>query len=229
MKIKIEPVATAKIGALVDAFSTEVEFHGTVERTNDGFVIKDIMNFPHDASSGSVDSVQEEYEEWLDSLTDEQFNQNRFHGHSHVYMQPFVSGKDAKYQSDMMRGMPKGSSDDTFYIFGIFNKHRKYTFVIYDVENDATYDSNKNEIEVEWCKDKSIDTQSFVDEAKQIVRTPVYTPIVTMMDGSLDAQLEEDYLCSLAYQFVYGSPDEAIEAYEEMYAMRSCLEEECAK
>lgn len=219
MKVKFNKVATAKIAALVDGFSTEVEWHGLVERTDYGFEVTDVIAFPHEASAGSVDSVQKEYEEWLDSLTDEQFNKLRFHGHSHVNMPTFVSGKDAKYQEDMLKGMPKGCTEDTFYIFGIFNKQRKYTIIVNDIENDETYDSNKGEVEVEFEKAKKIDTLDFLAEAKKLVRTRVYTVSAGKWDET------DDYISALAYQLVFGSKPEAFDALDELLYTREVMEE----
>ena len=95
--------AYMKIFALVHTYSTEVEWHGVVERTAaDAFYIKDILIFPHKVTGATVISDQTEYEKWLDTLDNDTFNALRFHGHSHVNMGVTPSGVDMTYRHNIL-------------------------------------------------------------------------------------------------------------------------------
>ena len=121
-KIIFTPIAWKKMYALVYAFSSEVQWHGTVKRLDKStFLITDILVFPHEVTGTTVVSDQKEYEDWLDSLNDETFNSLRFHGHSHVDMGVTPSGVDMNYRRNLLNnfGMPNEESD-LFYIFLIF-------------------------------------------------------------------------------------------------------------
>ena len=166
-KISITPEAYLKIISLVDAFGTEVEWHGCVRRTSDNsFEIYDIITFPHEATGVRVETDQKEYEAWTDTLDASVYNAMRFHGHSHVNMGVTPSGDDKKYRRDILKGLPKPVKGiDSFYIFMIFNKQREMTAEIYDLTNNAVYDSDEIEIEV-----SGVDLNRFVSDAKKVVK-----------------------------------------------------------
>ena len=124
--------AYMKIFALVHTYSTEVEWHGVVERTAaDAFYIKDILIFPHKVTGATVISDQTEYEKWLDTLDNDTFNALRFHGHSHVNMGVTPSGVDMTYRHNILNnfGTPSATSE-LFYIFLIFRRGEWSQYVI---------------------------------------------------------------------------------------------------
>lgn len=118
------PLAWMKMMALVHGFDTEVEWHGVVDRSADNeFVVSDILPFPHEASSATVTSNQEEYEKWQDTLDDDTFKRCRFHGHSHVNMGVSPSGVDMTFRHNKVDNFCRPSGDDDFfYVFIILNK-----------------------------------------------------------------------------------------------------------
>lgn len=163
--------AYMKIFALVHTHSTEVEWHGVVERTAaDAFYIKDILIFPHKVTGATVISDQTEYEKWLDTLDNDTFNALRFHGHSHVNMGVTPSGVDMTYRHNILNnfGTPSATSD-LFYIFLIFNKKGDISGEIYDLQNNALYSKSTNTDEINIVVEDCDWLTDFLDEAKRVV------------------------------------------------------------
>jgi len=167
--------AWIKMYALINNFQSEVEWHGTVERINaSSFKISDILIFPHTATGATVTSNQQEYEAWLDSLDDDTFNALRFHGHSHVDMGVTPSSVDETYRNKVLNnfGTPNDQTD-LFYIFLIANKKGAISAEIYDLQNNALYDTEEIVIDVESDDDETL--RDFVIEAKETVKTNTQT------------------------------------------------------
>ena len=169
--ITLSAQAYMKIFALVHTYSTEVEWHGVVERTAaDAFHIKDVLIFPHKVTSATVISDQTEYEKWLDTLDDNTFNALRFHGHSHVNMGVTPSGVDMTYRYNILNnfGTPYETSD-LFYIFLIFNKRGDISGEIYDLQNNALYSKSTTADEIKIVIEDCDWLTDFLDEAKKVV------------------------------------------------------------
>ncbi len=163
--------AYMKIFALVHTYSTEVEWHGVVERTAaDAFYIKDVLIFPHKVTGATVISDQTEYEKWLDALDNDTFNVLRFHGHSHVNMGVTPSGVDMTYRHNILNnfGTPSATSD-LFYIFLIFNKRGDISGEIYDLQNNALYSKSTTADEIKIVVEDCDWLTDFLDEAKKVV------------------------------------------------------------
>lgn len=180
------PEAYIKTKALVEYFTTEVQWHGIVERIKDSsnFRVHDIMIFPQTVTSATVDADQEEYEKWLDGLSCDEFNALRLHGHSHNIMGVTPSSTDREYRKKLISSMGTPSSDDDlFYIFMIFNNKGEWSAEIYDIKNNALFTSADNEIivEVPMANDTLTD---FLEEAHNLVKRPIQTEnvIPTMKD-----------------------------------------------
>lgn len=168
--IKFMPKAWIKMRSLVDSFSSEVQWHGTVIRKNENtFIVKDILIFPHEVTGTTVVSNQEGYEEWLNGLDDETFNACRFHGHSHVNMGVTPSGVDMNYRHNVLDnfGLPSDTTD-LFYIFLITNKRGETSAEIYDLQNNALYSTNEIAIDVVVGDDENL--SEFISEAKSVVK-----------------------------------------------------------
>ena len=169
--ITLSAQAYMKIFALVHTYSTEVEWHGVVERTAaDAFHIKDVLIFPHKVTSATVISDQTEYEKWLDTLDDNTFNALRFHGHSHVNMGVTPSGVDMTYRYNILNnfGTPSETSD-LFSIFLIFNKRGDISGEIYDLQNNALYSKSTTADEIKIVIEDCDWLTDFLDEAKKVV------------------------------------------------------------
>jgi len=166
--------AWAKMYALVHNFSSEVEWHGLVQRTDENsFFISDILIFPHEVTGSTVISDQTEYEEWLNSLDDDDFNQLRFHGHSHVNMSVFPSSVDMAYRKNVISNFGTPAEDtDYFYIFLITNKRGELSGEIYDLQNNALYTKNStvDEIEIDVQVSEDDYLSEFLSEANSVVK-----------------------------------------------------------
>jgi hypothetical protein len=175
-EVYFSATAWIKIHGLVAKFSTEVQWHGTVRRLTDTqFLVEDILVFPHEVSSTTVVSKQEEYEQWKDSLDDDTFNKLRLHGHSHVKMNVRPSGTDDDVQSKFLKNLAKPTPDyDPFFIFIIVNKDGDIHCQVYDVTNNALYDNDEVVTDVYLDNDTYLD--AFVQDAKKLATEPVRTP-----------------------------------------------------
>lgn len=165
--LRFTPVAWIKMTALVSRFETEVQWHGMVRRVSENeFEIYDILVPPHEVSGATVTSEYKPYIEWMDGLSDEIFNAVRFHGHSHVNMTVSPSSVDNKYRLDLVTQLPKPAGDnDVFYIFLIINKKHEWSAEIYDLTNNALY--NTDDIYME-CNVGNDDIDSFIATAKKV-------------------------------------------------------------
>ena len=161
------PIAWIKMTALVSRFETEVQWHGLVRRISENeFEITDIIVPPHEVSGATVTSEYKPYIEWMDGLDDDTFNAVRFHGHSHVNMAVSPSSVDTKYRLDLVTQLPKPTgNDDVFYIFLIINKKHEWSAEIYDLTNNALYDTDEIYMDC-YLGDGDID--SFIAEAKKV-------------------------------------------------------------
>ena len=115
-KVYYTSLAYWKLKTLVDQCSTELGWHGTVQRLeNNIFIIEDIYVYPQTVTGTTVTADTEEYAKWKMTLSDEQYNSLRYFGHSHVNMGCFASGTDLTLQQDYLKTLP----DKEFYIFRV--------------------------------------------------------------------------------------------------------------
>lgn len=158
-KEKVQVVFTnevyKKMMALVNKASKEVGWYGSARRESDKrFVIYDIYLPPQKVTGATVETDDEEYALWSAGLTDEQFTNMKFFGHSHVYMGVTPSGVDTTFQENILQ------NTEDFYIFGIFNKSKSWWINVYDVKNNVLYE--KEDIDYlyqgddaeDWAKDQ---------------------------------------------------------------------------
>lgn len=164
--VTFSPDAWVKMTTLVKSYDSEVEWHGTVRRTDKNkWSIDDILVFPHVVAAATVTSDQKEYEAWLNTLDDDTFNSLRYHGHSHVNMGVTPSGVDMKYREDVVSTLQSpGDGVDSFYIFLILNKKGEWSGEIYDLTNNILYE--KNDIEIEITVSGFGTASKFIEDAK---------------------------------------------------------------
>lgn len=176
-KLYFTTLAWLKMVSLVSSFNKEVQWHGTVEQINENtWKVNDILTFPHEATGATVTSKQEEYEEWINTLDDNTFNQLRFHGHSHVEMGVTPSDVDMKYREKVIQNI---SPNDTssYYIFLILNKRNEITIEIYDIAKNIVYKNLKDIEVVVETEDGTL--ADFVKGAKEKVSAP---PTITTVN-----------------------------------------------
>ena len=174
------PGAWNKLTALVREFSTEVEWHGCVNRLSESeFEIYDIIVPPHVVTGATVTADYTKYGEWLNGLEDDVFNYLHFHGHSHVNMACNPSETDMKYRQDVVTQLPVPQKDneDSFYIFLIFNKRGEWTGEIYDLKYNALYETGDIDIDV-YTEDNGY-LSEFIAEAKKMAVKETPKPATT--------------------------------------------------
>lgn len=137
-ELHFDEAAYYKIKDIVDIHDKEIAWDCTVTRDPENpkcFYVHDVIMYPQIVTATTVDTDDERYTAWLNSLDDETFNSRRFNGHSHVRMAVSPSLTDKNYREDSITNV----SD--FFIYGIFNKSGDRNFEIYDVENNVVYEN----------------------------------------------------------------------------------------
>lgn len=164
--VTFSPVAFAKMVMLLQHFDSEVAWHGVAYRDEkDGnlFHITDIMVYPQLVSGSTVNTDQDKYQEWLYALDDDQFNNLRMQGHSHVGFSTTPSGVDETHQEKILSQL----DDDMFYIFMIWNKKFEHTIKIYDMLNNTLYEDKDIKI---FIGNEGVDLDAFIKGAKDTVK-----------------------------------------------------------
>ncbi len=154
-------LAFLKMWQVVQGFNSEVAWHGTAYRDADDpskFRIEDIFVYPQEVTGSTVNTDQGTYQTWLYALDDEQFNNLRMQGHSHVDFSTTPSGVDLTHQNKILDQL----DDDMFYIFLIWNKKNERTIKIYDLANNTFYDTTDVTVVIEGLGD-------FLADAKKMV------------------------------------------------------------
>ena len=216
------PIAWVKMTALVAQFETEVQWHGLVRRVAENeFEVYDIIVPPHEVSAATVVSDQEQYNEWLNNLNDEIFEDLKFHGHSHVNMTVSPSGTDEKYRSDLVTQLPKpvADIDDAFYIFMIINKKHAWSAEIYDLKYNALYKTSEIFLEVLVDSEGGV-LSDYIAEAKKLATTrPIqsYQNTAPVASQSTKSQKKAKEPIGSARES-YGGYDSWDEYYEARYA-----------
>lgn len=188
-KEKVQVVFTndvyKKMLALVNEASKEIGWYGSVRRENEKrFVIYDIYLPPQKVTGTTVETDDEEYAIWSAELTDEQFANMKFFGHSHVYMGVTPSGVDTTFQENILQ------NTDDFYIFGIFNKSKAWWLNVYDVKNNVLYE--KEDIEYLYQGDDAEDWAKA--QIKKNVKEQTYvTPANTTYKFGAEALADDEY------------------------------------
>ena len=168
VSVGFSPMAFSKMMALVYNFDSEVAWHGTAVKTEDGYFIEDVMIYPQTVTGSTVNTDQEEYEKWLMGLEDEVFNKVRMQGHSHVNMKTSPSGVDTTHQEAIIDQL----GPDDYYIFMIWNKKMEHTILIFDMAENAMYEDSDVRI---YIGDRDFSMQEFLDDAEEKVVKKTYT------------------------------------------------------
>ena len=142
--LRISPEAFSQMMLLIQSTNLEVGWHGIIKRVEENksdFLLENILLYPQTVSAATIDADQTKYPLWAMKLPDEQFNNLRFHGHSHVMMATSPSGVDMSFREDLL-----GQFKDGFYVFLIINKKLETTCQIYDMDLNYLFDNNEVDI-----------------------------------------------------------------------------------
>lgn len=172
------PNAWVKMQILVQKFSGEVGWHGTISRIKgEVFLVDDIVVFPQIVTSTTVTPEYKAYDEWYSGLGEDTQNLLHFHGHSHVNMAVNPSSVDMEYRKNILNNFGRpGKDTDYFYVFLITNKRGEISGEIYDIQNNLLYanTATEKEFEVDVINNDGERLNDFLEEANSLVKS--YTP-----------------------------------------------------
>lgn len=188
-------VAWVKMQSLVREFSSEIAWHGLATRGDDEskneYYIHDIIVYPQQVSGATVTTDQEEYTNWLYSFDDEQFNNIRMQGHSHVNMGTTPSSVDTALYDSILEQL----EGDMFYIFLIWNKRQEKTIKIYDLKKNIMFDTSDVTVIV---KNGTLNIADFLGSAKEMAKpkpaavTPAKTSTPAQKTSNYSAYYDDD-------------------------------------
>lgn len=175
------PAAWSKMVILINGFDKEVAWHGVAHRFGDvegenapegaecGYVITDILVYPQEVTSATVEMDTEKYATWLmENIEDERFNNIRMQGHSHVRMSTGPSSVDLNHQDEILQML----GDDDFYIFMIWNKSFEKNVKVYDMKENTLFETGDVTVNI---LDEGGSLEKFLADAKAMVRDRVYS------------------------------------------------------
>lgn len=165
-KIYITTEAYCKMRKLVDDTRTEIGWYGTVTKVpglNSTYVIEDILVYPQKVTGATCEQDEDRMFEFEMSLTTEQVNTKRFHGHSHVNMGVTPSGVDESFYQDILTQV------DDYFIICITNKSNAYTVRFYDVQNNILY----TDLKIDILNDEGTSLDHWYEETKKCLKEPV--------------------------------------------------------
>lgn len=161
--IYITPNAYIKMRMLVDKTDKEVGWYGIVNEMpglEATYIIEDIVVYPQKVTGATVEQDEDRLFEFEMSLTTEQVNHKRFHGHSHVNMSTGPSGVDENFYQDIL------SQVNDYFIITITNKRNEYTTRFYDVANNILY----TDVEIRLIQDNGTLYLDWFEENKKEIQ-----------------------------------------------------------
>lgn len=229
--IYITPNAYIKMRMLVDKNDKEIGWYGIVNEMpglQATYIIEDIIVYPQKVTGVTVEQDEDRMFEFEMSLTTEQVNHKRFHGHSHVNMGTSPSGVDESFYQDLL------SQVTDYFIITITNKHNEYTTRFYDVANNILYTDvpiqliqNDGSLYLDWYETNKEQVKEHTYQAQTtkptfpINKSKPKTPIKTNQKQTsfFDYEDEEDYWDDYFWDpnlYDYITP----EAYEDIYGTK---------
>lgn len=186
-KIKFTITAYLKMWSYIVLHPVEIAWHCTVKRQKDNeFLVTDAFLYPQKVTATTVETDDEKYAQWVDTLNNDVYNDMHMQCHSHVLMSTNPSGTDLAYYRQQLTN----TADDSFYIFLIMNKKHERWCHIYDKKNNLIYENNdiditivdKNETDVfdimqqeinKYCENKTYYKEEKKEEKKEETKAVV--------------------------------------------------------
>jgi len=164
----ITPNAYIKMRMLVDKCDKEVGWYGIVNQMpglESTYIIEDIVVYPQKVTGATVEQDDDRLFEFEMSLTTEQVNHKRFHGHSHVNMSTGPSGVDENFYQELL------SQVNDYFIITITNKRSEYTTRFYDMRNNILY----TDVPIQLIQENGVPYLNWFEENKTQIKEP--TPV----------------------------------------------------
>lgn len=183
--VRISPMAWLKIQTLVIGYDKEVAWYSTVEKLGEAeYRVKDVLVYPQIASGAFVEDAfingdSSKMEEWSDSLTDEQFNEKRGQGHSHVNMSVIPSSTDKKFWETFAMSVSK--SENPYVVTMIINKKLEMMWWACDWKDNAEYKNDQINVLVEV--EEGVSNIDFFAASKELVKDRVSKPSTYYLFG----------------------------------------------
>lgn len=136
----VKPEVKQKMDLLCALAGTyEIAWNGFIRipegytRDQNVFELYDVIVYPQIVTGATSETDEDTFGDWFANTVFPRpdFNNMRFHGHSHVNMGCSPSSTDRTYRDDTLKDM----EENDFFFFGIYNKKGEYTMELYD----ATY------------------------------------------------------------------------------------------
>lgn len=174
--VYISDTAYLKMMVYVRDTETEIAWHGTVERNleENYYYIKDVFLYPQRVTGTTVQTDQDKYNQWMEELEDDIYNNLRFQGHSHVNMGTSPSGTDLNYYNDILQVLPKTD----YYIFAIMNKSGSLNVFVYDLAQNLIFENQDIVIRI-IAPDTNCLLEDINDEKEDYCQKPYRAPITS--------------------------------------------------
>ena len=155
--------AYIKMRMLVDKSDKEIGWYGIVNEMpglQATYIIEDIVVYPQRVTGVTVEQDEDRMFEFEMSLTTEQVNHKRFHGHSHVNMSTGPSGVDENFYQELL------SQVNDYFIITVTNKRNEYTTRFYDMRNNILY----TDVPIHLIQNNGTPYQDWYEENKEQVK-----------------------------------------------------------
>ena len=181
----LEPVvyitsdAYVKMRHLVDKTTTEIGWFGTVTKApnlEETYVIDDILVYPQTVTGATCEQDEDRMFEFEMSLTTDQVNRKRFHGHSHVNMGVTPSGVDENFYTDLLTQV------NDYFIILVTNKRNDYHVRFYDKANNLMY----KDVPIHLLLNNGDEVNNwYTEEAKKLTEHQARFPVNSNAAGSM--------------------------------------------
>lgn len=176
--IVFNPTAYGKIMSLIMNSEKEIGWHCTVSRYGNEFYIEDAFVYPQYVTGSTINTEQDEYDDWVMSFNGEVLNKMFCHMHSHVNMGVTPSGVDVEHQKKMIKTL----GEDEYYLFMIMNKKGDIWKMIVDMKEKLIYENNDIDVIIEPD-----------EEALSLVKEKKYTKVYTQTENACDKAPWKNY------------------------------------
>ena len=163
--VYITTQAYTKMRMLVDKTTTEIGWYGIVNKVpglTGVYVIEDIIVYPQKVTGATCEQLDDKMFEFEMSLTTDQVNHKRFHGHSHVNMGTTPSGVDEQFYHDILTQVTD------FFIITVTNKRNEYTTRVYDMEHNILF----TDVPISVIDDEGLELDLWYEESKKQLEEP---------------------------------------------------------
>ena len=164
--VYITTQAYTKMRMLVDKTTTEIGWYGTVTKVpglTGVYVIEDIIVYPQKVTGATCEQLDNKMFEFEMSLTTDQVNHKRFHGHSHVNMGTTPSGVDEQFYHDILTQVTD------FFIITVTNKRNEYTTRVYDMEHNILF----TDVPISVIDAEGLELDLWYEESKKQLEEPI--------------------------------------------------------